>query len=66
MIAQKVAGAGFFVVVPDFFNGDPYAPGKPIEDWLKLHGPVSYTLVDVYIQFLVLLRKLSASSRIPI
>lgn len=48
MIAQKVAAAGFFVVVPDFFNGDPYAPGKPIEDWLKLHGPVSYTLVDVY------------------
>lgn len=39
MIAQKVAAAGFFVVVPDFFNGDPYVAGTPIADWLKLHGP---------------------------
>lgn len=40
-LADKVAAAGFYVVVPDFFYGDPYAPDKsekPIKDWLKDHG----------------------------
>ncbi|XP_078436320.1 endo-1,3;1,4-beta-D-glucanase-like [Wolffia australiana] len=41
-LADKVAAAGFFVVVPDFFNGDPYVPDnpdKPIKDWLQIHSP---------------------------
>ncbi|KAI5650615.1 hypothetical protein M9H77_36620 [Catharanthus roseus] len=38
-IADKVASAGFLVVVPDFLHGDPYVPGTPIEAWLKGHGP---------------------------
>uniref|UniRef100_A0A2N9HC54 Dienelactone hydrolase domain-containing protein n=1 Tax=Fagus sylvatica TaxID=28930 RepID=A0A2N9HC54_FAGSY len=41
-LADKVAGAGFYVVVPDFFHGDPYVPDsaeRPIQVWLKDHGP---------------------------
>uniref|UniRef100_A0A0A9DDU6 Dienelactone hydrolase domain-containing protein n=1 Tax=Arundo donax TaxID=35708 RepID=A0A0A9DDU6_ARUDO len=41
-IADKVASSGFFVVVPDFMHGDPYAPEnaeRPIQEWLKLHAP---------------------------
>ncbi|KAK9903081.1 hypothetical protein M0R45_001222 [Rubus argutus] len=41
-LADKVAAAGFFVVVPDFFYGDPYVPAADgslsIFDWLKGHG----------------------------
>ncbi|XP_059650138.1 endo-1,3;1,4-beta-D-glucanase-like [Cornus florida] len=40
-LADKVAAAGFYVVVPDFFYGDPYVPEnaeKPISVWLKEHG----------------------------
>lgn len=42
-IADKVAAAGFFVVVPDFFYGEAYAPEnaeKPIPVWLKSHPTV--------------------------
>ncbi|KAA8548571.1 hypothetical protein F0562_000162 [Nyssa sinensis] len=41
-LADKVAAAGFYVVVPDFLYGDPYDPEnaeKPIAVWLKEHGP---------------------------
>ena len=41
-LADKVAAAGFFVVVPDFLNKDPYAPedaSRPISVWIKDHGP---------------------------
>ncbi|TVU19290.1 hypothetical protein EJB05_35430 [Eragrostis curvula] len=41
-IADKVASSGYFVVVPDFFHGDPYAPDnaeRPIPVWLKSHTP---------------------------
>ncbi|KAB1214181.1 hypothetical protein CJ030_MR5G027204 [Morella rubra] len=41
-LADKVATAGFYVVVPDFLHGDPYAPDKadrPLPVWLKDHGP---------------------------
>ncbi|XP_030922867.1 endo-1,3;1,4-beta-D-glucanase-like [Quercus lobata] len=44
-LADKVAAAGFFAVVPDFFNGDPYVPddaNRPIQVWLKDHGMVGY------------------------
>ncbi|CAN8258353.1 unnamed protein product [Cochlearia groenlandica] len=40
-IADKVAASGFYVVVPDYFYGDPYNPSnqeRPIPVWLKDHG----------------------------
>ncbi|MCO5571290.1 hypothetical protein L7F22_025028 [Adiantum nelumboides] len=38
--ADKVASAGYFVVVPDFFNGDPYDPDNALATWLVKHQPV--------------------------
>uniref|UniRef100_A0A2N9GW19 Dienelactone hydrolase domain-containing protein n=1 Tax=Fagus sylvatica TaxID=28930 RepID=A0A2N9GW19_FAGSY len=39
-IADKVAQAGFYAVVPDFFYGDPYVvnSSRTIPEWLKTHG----------------------------
>lgn len=38
-IADKVAASGYYVVVPDFFYGDPYVPeSKPIGVWIQAHG----------------------------
>ncbi|KAG8370176.1 hypothetical protein BUALT_Bualt14G0090000 [Buddleja alternifolia] len=38
-LADKVAAAGFYTVVPDFLYGDPYVPEKqPISLWIKDHG----------------------------
>ncbi|KAL3749211.1 hypothetical protein ACJRO7_010326 [Eucalyptus globulus] len=40
-LADKVAAAGFYVVVPDYFYGDPYAPEnpeRPLVVWIKDHG----------------------------
>ncbi|CAI9107863.1 OLC1v1007334C1 [Oldenlandia corymbosa var. corymbosa] len=40
-LADKIGAAGFYVVVPDFFFGDPYDPSnteKPLPVWLKFHG----------------------------
>uniref|UniRef100_A0A0E0L287 Dienelactone hydrolase domain-containing protein n=1 Tax=Oryza punctata TaxID=4537 RepID=A0A0E0L287_ORYPU len=40
-IADKVASAGYFVVVPDFLHGDPFVrenTERPIEVWIKDHG----------------------------
>ncbi|KAI3808723.1 hypothetical protein L1987_24682 [Smallanthus sonchifolius] len=39
-IADKVAATGFYVVVPDFFYGDPYVPETPLSTWLHNHQPV--------------------------
>ncbi|KAL0323548.1 UNVERIFIED_CONTAM: hypothetical protein Sangu_1974100 [Sesamum angustifolium] len=41
MLADKVAAAGFYTVVPDFFRGDPFVngnPDKPFHIWFKHHG----------------------------
>ncbi|XVF38122.1 hypothetical protein REPUB_Repub20aG0071200 [Reevesia pubescens] len=41
-LADKVAAAGFYVVVPDFLYGDPYVPersDRPLAAWIKDHGP---------------------------
>lgn len=41
-IADKVAAAGYFTVVPDFLYGDPFVPNnpeKPIQVWIKAHSP---------------------------
>ncbi|CAI9781153.1 unnamed protein product [Fraxinus pennsylvanica] len=41
-LADKVAATGFYVVVPDFFNGDPFDPAnseKPLPVWKGLHEP---------------------------
>ncbi|CAL1411573.1 unnamed protein product [Linum trigynum] len=41
--ADKAAAAGYYVVFPDFFYGDPYAvPGnaeRTMQIWLQDHGP---------------------------
>ncbi|KAJ1262781.1 hypothetical protein BS78_09G136300 [Paspalum vaginatum] len=41
-IADKVALSGYYVVVPDFLHGDPYAPEnaeRPLPVWRKSHDP---------------------------
>ncbi|XP_031247771.1 endo-1,3;1,4-beta-D-glucanase-like [Pistacia vera] len=39
-LADKIAVAGFYVAVPDFFYGDPYVvnPERPLQAWIKDHG----------------------------
>ncbi|KAK1417005.1 hypothetical protein QVD17_26127 [Tagetes erecta] len=39
-LADKVASAGYYAVVPDFFHGDPLASFSDSENWLKKHSPV--------------------------
>ncbi|XP_004508357.1 endo-1,3;1,4-beta-D-glucanase isoform X1 [Cicer arietinum] len=41
-LADKVAACGYYVVVPDFFNGDPFDPenvDRPLPIWMKDHEP---------------------------
>ncbi|XP_055815169.1 endo-1,3;1,4-beta-D-glucanase-like [Solanum dulcamara] len=40
-LADKVAAAGFYVVVPDFLRGDPHVANdeRPLEVWIIDHGP---------------------------
>ncbi|KAM0977101.1 hypothetical protein FF1_019991 [Malus domestica] len=39
-LAENIAAAGFFVLVPDFFYGDPfvYDNNRPLAVWLQDHG----------------------------
>ncbi|XP_047260083.1 endo-1,3;1,4-beta-D-glucanase [Capsicum annuum] len=37
-LADKVAAAGYYVVVPDFLCGDPYTTDKPLSIWIQSHG----------------------------
>ncbi|GLT47495.1 hypothetical protein SLA2020_211900 [Shorea laevis] len=40
-LADKLAAAGFYVVVPDFFYADPFEfdiPDRPLTVWIKDHG----------------------------
>ncbi|TKW08188.1 hypothetical protein SEVIR_6G012700v4 [Setaria viridis] len=40
-IADEVAMTGhYYVVVPDFFHGDPYNDSRILSEWLKSHSPV--------------------------
>ncbi|KAL8242828.1 hypothetical protein R6Q59_013130, partial [Mikania micrantha] len=38
-IADKLASAGYYAVVPDFFFGDPFIPKTHLPEWLKNHEP---------------------------
>lgn len=47
-LADKIAAAGFYVVVPDFLYGDPYDPSnseRALPVWIKDHGAVSFGLL---------------------
>ncbi|KAL3356206.1 hypothetical protein AABB24_017074 [Solanum stoloniferum] len=37
-LSDKVAAAGYYVVVPDFFYGDPYTMEKTLSIWIQSHG----------------------------
>ncbi|XLR50485.1 hypothetical protein S83_001157 [Arachis hypogaea] len=42
--ADKIAASGYYMVVLDFFYGEPYDPqntNRPLGEWLKDHGTVS-------------------------
>lgn len=41
-LADTIAALGFYVVAPDFFYGEPFDRNRPVQDWLKDHGPVFY------------------------
>jgi hypothetical protein len=49
--ADKVAAAGYYVVVPDYFNGDPFDPDcvdRPLPIWMEDHRPVSSLSIILY------------------
>lgn len=47
-LCRKIAAAGFLVVVPDFFYGDPVIdlndPNFDVNSWIKVHNIVSILL----------------------
>ncbi|CAI8610511.1 unnamed protein product [Vicia faba] len=41
-LADRVAASGYYVVLPDYFNGDPFDPenlDRPLPIWMKEHRP---------------------------
>ncbi|CAK8563571.1 unnamed protein product [Lathyrus sativus] len=41
-LADRVAASGYYVVLPDYFNGDPFDPenlDRPLPIWMKQHRP---------------------------
>ncbi|RZC68017.1 hypothetical protein C5167_011715 [Papaver somniferum] len=36
-LADKVAAAGYYVVVPNFLHGDPFTPGQSLMTWYMSH-----------------------------
>ncbi|KAF5787771.1 putative dienelactone hydrolase, alpha/Beta hydrolase [Helianthus annuus] len=38
-LADKVAAAGYYVLVPDFLFGDYWTPETQLDDWTKKHAP---------------------------
>ncbi|KAI5071479.1 hypothetical protein GOP47_0013730 [Adiantum capillus-veneris] len=58
--ADKVASAGYFVVVPDLFNNDPYNPATSFDAWIQNHQPLD--LVPGAKQVIELLYKKGFSS----
>ncbi|XP_076927327.1 endo-1,3;1,4-beta-D-glucanase-like [Bidens hawaiensis] len=38
-VADKVASAGYYALVPDFLNGDPMTAETKIDDWIINHEP---------------------------
>ncbi|KAI5415931.1 endo-1,3;1,4-beta-D-glucanase [Lathyrus oleraceus] len=41
-LADRVAASGYYVVLPDYFNGDPFDPenlDRPLPIWIKQHHP---------------------------
>ncbi|KAL3641942.1 hypothetical protein CASFOL_012757 [Castilleja foliolosa] len=37
LIADKVGKVGYYTLVPDFFNGDPFVANMNMTDWIKNH-----------------------------
>lgn len=57
-LADKVAASGFYVVVPDYFHGDPFDPSqqeRPIPVWIKDHGAVRFLILICLLVSLVLI-----------
>ncbi|KAI3899101.1 hypothetical protein MKW92_021738 [Papaver armeniacum] len=38
-LADKVAATGYYVVIPNFFHGDPFTPEKTMATWYQSHQP---------------------------
>ncbi|KAL1301147.1 hexokinase-2-like isoform X2 [Arachis ipaensis] len=47
-LGDKIAVSGYYVVISDFFYGEPYDPqntNRPLGEWLKDHGTVGEDVV---------------------